>query len=81
MRRKMDFTEQQLSQINLKSLDQYKDFIINEFQQLITKKNQGQPAKNALSSEQNKIIDFVLSSKEIICCKKLVENKQLFKNA
>jgi transposase-like protein len=38
LRRKMDFTEQQLSQIDLKTLDSYKDFTVREFSNSLNKK-------------------------------------------
>ena len=38
LRRKMDFTEKQLSQISLKTLDSYKDYIVNEYRSSLTKK-------------------------------------------
>ena len=38
LRRKMDFTEQQLSQIDLKTLDSYKDFSVREFSISLNKK-------------------------------------------
>jgi len=80
----MDFTEQQLSQINLKSLDQYKDYILGEYQQSLNRKvspGANQHPKSGQDIGQSKLMDFVFSQKDLICCKKLIENKQLFKNA
>lgn len=72
----MDFTEQQLSQINLKTLDSYKDYIVSEFQQSLNRKTlSGQPLDNS------QLLEYTYSQRELIQCTKLITNKHLFKAA
>lgn len=77
----MDFTEQQLSQINLKSLDSYKGYIINEYQQSLNKRMVSSPQQRGsrLDDPDQGHLDFIFSQKELTYCKKLIENKQIFK--
>ena len=71
----MDFTAQQLSQLNLKTLDSYKDYIVSEYQSSISKKQQ-----SGQSLDKSRMLETVYSQRELIYCKKLIENKHLFKN-
>jgi hypothetical protein len=72
----MDFTAQQLSQLNLKTLDSYKDYIVNEYQSSLAKKQQ-----SGQDVDRGRMLETVFSQRELIQCKRLIENKQLFKNA
>jgi hypothetical protein len=66
----MDFTAQQLSQLNLKTLDSYKDYIVNEYQSsLVKKQSTGQQI------DKSQMMEAAYSQKELLMCKKLIENK------
>ena len=70
LRRKMDFTEQQLSLLNLKTLDSYKDHIVKEYTESLSRKE----------LDENKYMEMVYSTQELMRCTKLIENKSVFKN-
>ena len=66
----MDFTEQQLSLLNLKTLDSYKDHIVKEYTESLSRKE----------LDENKYMEMVYSTQELMRCSKLIENKSVFKN-
>lgn len=67
LRRKPDFTEQQLSQINLETLYNFRSYLTGDIG----------PRRQIEDARTTKILDFVYSTKQLLNCRRLVESKNM----